>query len=140
MRTKYFIVPLLIGAFFLSACNRNYVALDYTNAKGEVPQLGNLTFRFNKSLMADSLLNNWDSTEYISFDPNIPGRFRWESPDQLVFSPSKPLLPATSYKAKVNEDVVRHSKYDDVRTEKDIQFSYGATAIRRCTGNLGFGR
>jgi hypothetical protein len=122
MRIKSVLVPLFIGAIFLSACNRSFVTLDYTNAKGEVPQLGNLTFRFSKSLISDSLLNNWDSTEYISFEPKIPGRFRWESPDELVFSPSKPLAPSTTYKAKIHNDVLRNSKYDKVKTEAGVEF------------------
>ena len=107
---------------FLSACKRDTVSLDFTNAKGEVEQLSNLIFRFNKSLVNDSLLNFWDSTEYVSFEPDIPGRFRWQSPDELVFSPSKPLLPATEYKAKVKNDVLRYTSYDNVNAKDDISF------------------
>ncbi len=121
MRIKYIMATTLVVAFFLSACNRNYVALDYTNAKGEVPQLGNLTFRFNGSLIPDSLLNNWDSTDYISFEPAIAGRFRWEGPDQLVFSPLKPLAPSTTYKAKFDKELLRYSKYDKIK-EDEVQF------------------
>lgn len=106
---------------FLS-CNRNFVSLDYTNAKDEVPQLGNLVFRFSKSLVTDSLLNKWDSTEYVSFEPKIPGRFRWESPSELVFSPSRPLQPATSYKAKIKDDVLEHSKFNSIDKAGDISF------------------
>ena len=54
----------------LLACNRNIVNLTYTNAKEEVPQLGNLIFRFSNSLVKDSLLNRWDSVEYVSFELN----------------------------------------------------------------------
>ena len=125
MRNKYFLatMPIAIGmvAIFLSSCKRNYVALDYTNAKGEVPRLSNLVFRFNKSLFPDSLINNWDSTNYISFEPKIQGRFRWNGPDELVFSPAQPLLPATAYKATINDDVLHYSKFNNVR-EDEINF------------------
>jgi hypothetical protein len=107
MRIKPVLVTILIVTIFLSACKKNAVQLEYTNAKGEVPQMGNLIFRFNKSLIKDSLLNVWDSTDYISFSPKIPGRFRWESPDQLVFSPAMPLQPATTYTAKFSNEVLR---------------------------------
>jgi alpha-2-macroglobulin len=96
---KLFVIPVFIGIIFLYGCNRQAVALDYTNAKEEVPQLGNLVFRFNKPLVKDSMLDRWDSTEYVSFEPKIPGRFRWEHGDELVFSPARPLAPATTYKA-----------------------------------------
>ena len=123
MRIKHVLVPILAGTILFLACGKhNAVSLEFTNAKGEVPQLGNLTFRFSKSLIADSLLNNWDSTEYIHFEPAIPGRFRWESPDQLVFSPSQPLLPATSYKAEIRKSLLRFSKYDEVGESEGISF------------------
>src|ERR1700722_7107930 len=90
---------------FLFSCNRNLVNLEYTNAKDEVAPLTNLVFRFDKALIADSLVNQWDSTRYISFEPAIAGKFRWEHGDELVFSPSVPLLPATNYRATLNSDI-----------------------------------
>lgn len=120
---KLFVIPVFIGIIFLYACNRQAVALDYTNAKDEVPQLGNLVFRFNKPLVKDSLLDQWDSTDYISFEPKIPGRFRWEHGDELVFSPARPLAPATTYKAKLNSELLRFSKFDKVEKADNIVFS-----------------
>jgi uncharacterized protein YfaS (alpha-2-macroglobulin family) len=122
MRSKSFLVPLIAGTIFLFACNKNIVSLSYTNAKGEVPLLGNLVFRFSQTMVKDSMLNAWDSTEYISFEPAIRGKFRWESPDQLVFSPVEPLSPATTYKAKVRNEVVKFSKYDDIKDADQIDF------------------
>src|SRR4029078_2310933 len=113
----------LIGVIiFLCACNRSIVSLNYTNAKDEVPQLGNLVFRFSNSLVNDSLINRWDSVEYISFEPKIPGRFRWESPDELVFSPARPLLPATTYKAKLRDDILQFSKFNGIAKADKITF------------------
>ncbi|MBO9562306.1 MAG: alpha-2-macroglobulin family protein [Niastella sp.] len=123
MRKQLIAVTTILVVIFLYACNRSIVNLDYTNAKGEVQSLGNLVFRFDKSLVADSLLNQWDSTNYISFEPKIPGRFRWESPDQLVFSPARPLPPATSFKAKLNSDILQHSQYGKIGKGDDITFS-----------------
>ncbi len=113
MRTLSAGLLTAIALFFLS-CNRNAVVLDETNATGEVPQLGNLSFRFNKALYPDSLLNNWDSTAYLSFEPAIAGRFRWEGPEELVFSPSQPLAPATAYTVKFHDELFRFSQYDKV--------------------------
>lgn len=122
MRIKTFASLFTVAVLVFFSCSRSFVNLDYTNAKGEVPQLGNLTFRFSRSLMADSLLNTWDSAEYISFEPKIPGRFRWESPDQLVFSPLQPLKPATNYKAKIGSEVLRYSKFNSVKDGEKISF------------------
>ncbi len=122
MRIKFYLVPLIAGAIFMSSCKRNAVSLSFTNAKGEVPALGNLVFRFSHSLATDSMLNNWDSAAYISFEPAITGRFRWESPDELVFSPSAPLLPATEYTARVKSAVLKFSKYNSVSGGSNISF------------------
>src|ERR1700744_1937017 len=102
---------LALLGLLLSACNRKTVSLSYTNAKGEVSSLGNLTFQFDRDLGGDCLLNVWDSAAYVSFAPKIPGRFRWESPGILVFAPSQPLRAATDYKAVINGEVLRHSKF-----------------------------
>jgi alpha-2-macroglobulin len=115
IKTLWFTSAVCGIVIFLS-CNRSIVNLDFTSAKDEVPQLGNLTFRFSKPLMKDSLLNQWDSTEYISFEPKIAGRFRWEHPDELVFSPSGPLLPATTYKATLKSNILEYSKYGKIKS------------------------
>src|SRR5688572_18840293 len=122
MNIKLFLLTTVMVVIFLPSCNRKAVSLDYTNARNEVPQLGNLTFRFTKSLVPDSLLNRWDSTEYISFEPEIDGRFRWEHPDELIFSPSRPLPPATSFNAKINSDVLEYSEYNKVEEADKITF------------------
>src|SRR5687768_14307329 len=122
MRIKFYVVPLIAGAIFLSSCKKNSISLSFTNAKGEVPQLTNLVFRFDHALATDSMLNAWDSTDYISFEPKIPGRFRWQSPDELVFSPAQPLSPATTYKAKIRNAVLKYSKYNSVSRADKISF------------------
>lgn len=81
------IIPIIFGVIVISffSCKQDYINLDYTNAKGEVPQLVNLVFHFNKAIYPDSLLNDWQDGDFISFDPAIPGRFRWNGPEELVF-------------------------------------------------------
>ncbi len=122
MRNKLFSILVFIGIIFIAACNRSTVSLDYTNAKDEIPTLGNLVFRFDKSLINDSLLNRWDSSAYISFEPKIAGKFRWEHNDELVFSPAKPLMPATDYKATLQSDILQFSKFGKISNADNINF------------------
>jgi len=126
MRNRPGFTPLLTTAFvtlfIISACNRSTVSLDYTNAREEVHPLDNLTFRFDQPLVNDSLLNRWDSTQYVSFEPKIPGRFRWEHPDELVFSPAQPMAPATIFHAKLKSDLLQYSKYGRIRKGEDLVF------------------
>ncbi len=113
---------LSLSFIVLFSCNRHSVSLSYTNANKEVRQLENLVFRFSSPLASDSMINKWDSTEYVSFEPDIQGRFRWSAPDELVFSPASPLAPATSYKASVNDVVLKHSKFGVVDKGDEIKF------------------
>jgi uncharacterized protein YfaS (alpha-2-macroglobulin family) len=119
MRYPFAALLVLLAAV---ACNRSYVTLDYTNAKDEVPQLGNLVFRFSAPLATDSMLNRWDSAEYFNFSPALEGRFRWEAKDQLVFSPARPLPPATSFSATANKALVKNSSFGGVKGADDIAF------------------
>src|SRR5580704_1110721 len=115
-------LTILAVYLFLSACNRSTVSLQYTTARDEVPTLGNLVFRFDQSLVKDSLLDQWDSTPYVTFEPKIAGRFRWEHPDELVFSPSQPLAPATTFHATLRSDILQYSSFGHIKTGDELIF------------------
>ncbi|HLP49249.1 MAG TPA: MG2 domain-containing protein, partial [Chitinophagales bacterium] len=111
-----------LAMLLLASCNKNKVNLIETNAKDEVPSLGNLTFTFDKNLVGDSLLNQWDTTEYIDFSPPIAGRFRWENANELVFSPESDLPPATTFKAEVTSKVLQYNKKYSLGKCADMSF------------------
>ena len=119
----------------LLSCNRRLVNLDYTNATGEIQPLTNLVFRFSKALVSDSLTNRWDSTRYISFEPAIPGRFRWEHGDELVFSPAGPLRPATTYHAKLSNDLLQFSQADQFSNAGKIDFHTPLLKLENADGS-----
>src|ERR1700759_2988026 len=121
--TTIALLTIVFSTFMpLMSCNRKTVSLQYTNARDEVPALGNLIFRFDQDLIKDSLLDKWDSTQYISFEPKIPGKFRWEHPDELVFSPAQPLTPATTFKATLKSDILRFSSFGRIAKGENLVF------------------
>jgi uncharacterized protein YfaS (alpha-2-macroglobulin family) len=122
MRNRLHLLFVTVAVILFVSCNRNAVKLTESNAKGEIQQLQNLVFRFNKNLVPDSLLNRWDSIPYVEFEPKIAGRFRWEHGDELIFSPAAPLSPATSYKAKINDEVLAFTKYNKVSVDEPLEF------------------
>ncbi|GAO42536.1 alpha-2-macroglobulin family protein [Flavihumibacter petaseus] len=123
MFTKPLRLLLACLAVITLSCNRSTVSVEFTNAGKPVQPLQNLTFRFNHPLVKDSLLNRWDSTAYIRFEPEIRGRFRWESPDLLVFSPAQPLKPATTYKAQFTKALLANSSFSGFDKGNEITFS-----------------
>jgi uncharacterized protein YfaS (alpha-2-macroglobulin family) len=122
MRKNVYLFAFAAMLLVIISCNRSAVSLDATTAKDEVPQLGNLSFHFSEALVPDSMLNRWDSTEFVSFEPAIKGHFRWERPDELVFSPSRPLPPATSFKANLHKDILSQSKFGRLENSDNVVF------------------
>lgn len=97
-------------ALLLWGCQpKNKVNLIHTNASGEVPALGNLVFQFDKKMVGDTLVGQWLDEDYIAFEPPIAGSYRWESEFELVFSPQSDLPPATSFRARLNNSVLKHT-------------------------------
>lgn len=88
--------------FVLWGCSSfNDIKVVETNFKNAtIAEKQNLVFHFNKKLYPDSLINGkWDTTHYIEFEPKVLGYFKWNSGDELVFSPRFGFQPGTEYKA-----------------------------------------
>ncbi len=71
---KQLIALITIEAFVLliiAARNRSAVSLAIPMPKVKYNHLASRYSALITSLVPDSLLNNWDSTEYISFEPKI---------------------------------------------------------------------
>lgn len=104
----FFVLTVVV----LSSCSDyNTVSVSKTNFKNEVLRSQNLVFSFNKELVSDSaLLNKWDTTRYIKFEPAIAGRFMWTGKAELTFSPLGTMLPATQYKALLQASLVKYAR------------------------------
>jgi uncharacterized protein YfaS (alpha-2-macroglobulin family) len=111
---------LLAACFFTRCSSLNEVKIAGTNFKDEIGQSQNLVFTFNKDLVPENQLDNWDSTQYIRFEPAVRGKFKWSAPNELVFSPMAGFAQATAYKAKLTDQLLKQSKTDkkyDVSSE-----------------------
>ncbi|MFB9862806.1 alpha-2-macroglobulin family protein [Rufibacter immobilis] len=83
--------------------------LEKKNFEAEVAQEQNLVFTFDKELVSDSLLNQWDTIPYLTFSPKVEGKFKWTAPNELVFSPAKSFAPSTAYTAELSSLLLQHS-------------------------------
>ena len=103
-------VVLTAGLFFATSCShKNEVDVTSQSFGNEVDQQQNLTFNFSRDLQPDTLLQRWDSTDYIEFSPAVHGAFKWNSSSELQFSPSEGFQPGTDYTAKVTNAVFNHA-------------------------------
>ncbi|KAA0990731.1 alpha-2-macroglobulin family protein [Dyadobacter aurulentus] len=111
------LVYLFFFSWLFNSCSSlNEVRIAGTNFADEISLSQNLVFTFNKDLVALGDLNDWDSTQYIQFEPAVKGKFKWTAPNELIFSPVAGFEPATSYKANLTnlltKKVEAEKKYD----------------------------
>ena len=108
---KLFASAWLLGIFFLLfSCKGNKVEISGRNFQDEIAQQQNLSFIFSHDLVGDTLIDKWDSTHYIEFEPKIKGKFKWVAPNELTFSPDAGFAPSTDYIAKATDELTRHIK------------------------------
>lgn len=98
---------MLIVSLF--SCTRTTVEIASRNFGEEIERQQNLIFTFDLPLVADSLTNNWDTLDYIHFVPEVKGKFKWNTPTELVFSPLSGFAAATDYTAELQRAIVKRS-------------------------------
>ncbi len=114
---------VLLSVSVLSACtSNNQLKVDESGFKKEVSLRENVYFSFNKDIYPDSLIGRWDTTEYVSFSPAVAGSFKWNSSNELVFSPSDGFMPETEYTAKVNTVVTQLSQKKYKMATSELRF------------------
>jgi uncharacterized protein YfaS (alpha-2-macroglobulin family) len=106
------ILILVFTALLLGSCNRNQVTVTDFEPQGEVQDLQSFTINFDQELAPADKQDEWLTDEFVTFKPNIPGRFKWLNARTLLFSPETPLKSSQDYSAKVNKAVLFDKKFD----------------------------
>ncbi|MBL7718238.1 MAG: alpha-2-macroglobulin family protein [Flavipsychrobacter sp.] len=131
---------VLMASLFLYSCgSKNGLEVINRNFTDEVDLRQNLSFSFSKDVYPDSLLQQWDSTAYIEFSPAVKGMFRWNSSNELVFSPERGFEPGTEYKAQITTKVLKRSK-KKYSLGKNVAFTFHTAPLRVTAANLSWTR
>ncbi len=77
-----------------------------TNFSDVISPQQNLVFRFNDDVVNDTLVNEWDTTSYVHFEPAMEGRYKWTAKNELSFTPAREFLPNTEYKMEITSAVL----------------------------------
>ena len=120
MKVRSFLYLVII--VLLTCCSGNKIKVTDTNFTNEVDRLQNLVFKFNEPIAPDSLFEKWDTVNYIQFKPALKGRFKWVSAEELIFSPSQPLSPSSTYEASLTNELSKLSVSHHGVSGKIIQF------------------
>jgi len=89
MRHRTLLV-LLILALLVNSCGgpgTNVLRVTSTLPSGVVGRDLIVPVTFSQRIVPQDSVNQWTSTPYITFSPEIPGKFIWEDSTRLVFSP-----------------------------------------------------
>jgi len=100
----FFASLIILNACNTSTNNNETLTITSTNFNEQITQKQNLTFTFNKNVVQEQDLNKWDYNKWLLFDPFVKGAYRWEAPNQIVFSPDAGFQPNTKYKVILNKD------------------------------------
>src|SRR6218665_2806684 len=69
---------------YISSCSKlNEVGISARNFEDEIQQAQNLVFTFNKDLVGDKDLDNWEAVEYVKIEPKVEGVFKWIAKNEL---------------------------------------------------------
>ncbi len=100
-------VVLSVVVCFLASCSfRSGLEVRSTNFSEVISPQQSLVFTFSDEVVNDSLLNEWDTTAYLKFDPPIPGVYKWLSANELSFSPNGQFAASTEYHIEVTKAVL----------------------------------
>src|SRR6266853_878817 len=69
---------------------------------GIVPRDAPFILTFSRPVVAAESTNQWTSTPYIEFNPELPGKFTWRDTSTLVFSADGPLPGDSRFTARLN--------------------------------------
>ncbi|MEN7550911.1 MG2 domain-containing protein [Rapidithrix thailandica] len=107
---RTFLLAVWIAFLMVSCSDSENLEITYKNFEEEVALQQNLSMIFNQDLVAQEQLNFWVDEPLIEFSPEVAGKFKWISKNELVFSPEAGFRPNTHYKAKLSAQVATEKK------------------------------
>lgn len=113
--------------FLVTGCDffqKKTIAVEYKNFEEEVSIRQNLTFRFSQDMVTAAMLNTWLDNQYMVFQPEVKGKFKWTSTKELTFSPEQGFKPSTNYTATFAEDITAQSEKPLALNDEDKAFQF----------------
>jgi hypothetical protein len=114
MLARYRFLPLLLMLLAASSCSKKTAqeqAAETAQTDGdEIDPYSNLVFTFDEKVVDEARQNRWDTTRYVTFSPNIRGKFKWTGDRELTFSPLEPFRPSTVFSANLRPETLPSDK------------------------------
>ena len=116
MLVRFRLLPLLLLTLLAaSSCSKKTAqeqaaATAATTDGDEIDPYSNLVFTFDEKVVDEGQQNRWDTTRYVTFAPNIRGKFKWTGDRELTFSPLEPFRPSTVFSANLRPETLPSGK------------------------------
>ncbi|GAA4026981.1 alpha-2-macroglobulin family protein [Hymenobacter glaciei] len=114
MLVRYRFLPLLLLLLAASSCSKKTAqeqATEMAQTDGdEIDPYSNLVFTFDEKVVDEAQQNRWDTTRFVTFSPNIRGKFKWTGDRELTFSPLEPFRPSTVFSANLRPETLPSDK------------------------------
>ena len=125
MRTLLLIIGIIFSIILLISCGpSNAVKVESFTPTGEVQNLTNFVIEFSEDLAPADIHDKWLDEQFVTFKPEISGKFKWTSPSTLVFSPDATLEPIQNYSATINKNVLFKTNFSPDFDEYDFHTPY----------------
>ncbi|MBC8085158.1 MAG: alpha-2-macroglobulin family protein, partial [Hymenobacter sp.] len=115
-------LPLLVLLALLCACSKPSQNAAADPNGEEIDPYQNLTFQFASAVAAPDQQDRWDTVQYVKFEPAVRGKFKWNSDRELVFSPSTPFRPSTTFTARLRPEALPADKRGTTLPEDRAKF------------------
>ncbi|QNE38310.1 alpha-2-macroglobulin family protein [Hymenobacter sp. NBH84] len=103
-------LALLWLLLFLCACTKT---TSPTAPNGEeIDPYQNLVFEFDQAVVGPEQQDRWDTTQVVTFEPAVRGKFKWNNDRELIFSPLTPFRPSTTFRATLRPQALPTDKRD----------------------------
>ncbi|WP_250630317.1 alpha-2-macroglobulin family protein [Rhodoflexus caldus] len=102
------IAPLLVLTFACGKFGKNTLTVSGKNFGEEIALQQNLVIQFGEDIVPDSLIDKWLEISYLKITPEVKGKYKWNSRNELVFSPESGFKPSTNYTAEVTDKISSH--------------------------------
>lgn len=101
-----FTLSVLVAVLFWTSCSNNVLRVTKFSPSGEVDNQQSFVFTFNQDVAPKKDMDKWLKGDYVQFEPKIEGRYKWVTPNTLIFSPSYGMSAGQSYKAYFNKEAL----------------------------------
>ncbi|MBO3271566.1 alpha-2-macroglobulin family protein [Hymenobacter defluvii] len=103
-------LPLLWLLLFLCACTKTTSPIAPNGE--EIDPYQNLVFEFDQAVVEPEQQDRWDTTQVVTFEPAMRGKFKWTNDRELIFSPLTPFRPSTTFRATLRPQALPTDKRD----------------------------